>query len=377
MVEPLAGSRERARPPFFDDDAHPDRSLRWWAGNAGKRSVCIDLGSASGPAQLRSLIATADVVFEGGGDALTAVDCDYRVCSAADPSLIWVSVTPYGRASERAEEPFTDLTLQSGSGPVWNCGYDDHAVPPMHGGGEQSLNVTGLYAAIGALTALAERDQSGRGQLVDVSATAAGNVTAEQVTYHWLLNQDVCVRQTGRHAYPVLTAPVQVRCGDGRYVTTGVLPRSPAQFAALRAWLDELALADELPEAFFLDVAAARDTDLDLAVIGHDAETTAILSAARDAITLIASHVPAQEFYLTSQRRGFPAGAVLSADEAFEDEHLAARGFPVEVEHPELGRTVRYPGSPYLFSRTPTTIQRRAPLLGEHDALLDELGGSR
>ncbi|WP_197502080.1 CoA transferase, partial [Mycobacterium sp. E2733] len=87
---------------------------------------------------------------------------------------------------------------------------------------------------------------------------------------------------------------------------------------------------------------------------------------------LIASRMPAKEYFLESQRRGFPAGAVLSPDEAIEDEHIAARGFHVLVSHPELGKTFTYPGTPYVFGLAPTTAPARPPLLGEHNDLLSE-----
>lgn len=373
VVEPSAGSPHRARPPYVDDVPGPDRSLRWWGANAGKRSVRIDLDDPQGAARLRALIGTADVVVEGDRAVLAAAGCGYEECAAADDALIWVSVTPFGRDSERNAMPVTDLTLLSATGPVWNCGYDDHSIPPIRGAGDQSSNVAGLHTAIGTLVALAHRDRTARGQLVDVNVAAACNVSSEQVTYNWLLNKDICTRQTGRHAYYVPTAPVQVRCADGWYATTGVLPRTPRQFADLHAWLAELNLLEELPEAYFLELAAARERDVDFNVIGIDDETTAILSAAREAVTLIASRLPAVEFALSSQRRGFPAGAVMTPDEAYEDEHMRARGFHVEVSHPELDRDVRYPGTPYVFSATPTLISRRPPLLGEHDDLLGEL----
>jgi crotonobetainyl-CoA:carnitine CoA-transferase CaiB-like acyl-CoA transferase len=282
-------------------------------------------------------------------------------------------VTPYGRTSARREDAITDLTMLAGTGPVWNCGYDDHSIPPIRGAGDQSVNIAGLFAAIGALVALAHRDHTGRGQLVDVNVSAACNVTSEQVTYNWLVIQAVCTRQTGRHAYHVPTAPVQVRCADGIYATTGVLPRQPAEFAELHRWLGELDLLDQLPEAVFLEMGARRDDPVDLVAIGVDDEVTAILAAAREAISLIAANLPAKKFFIQSQHRGFPAGAVLSPDEAFEDEHFAARGFRVPVEHPELDATFAYPGLPYLFSASPSIPPRRPPLVGEHN---DELLGS-
>lgn len=369
MVEPPEGSPDRRRPPFLRDRAGPDRSLRWWSGNAGKLSVTAEF-DVSGVRRLQRLIDSADVVIAGGAEiADEAIKYDV----AARESLIWVAITPFGLNSARAGQPVTDLTMLGGGGPVWNCGYDDHSIPPIRGGGDQASNIAGLYCAIGTLVALAYRDRSGRGQLVEVNVNAACNVTSEQATYHWLVNAENVVRQTGRHAYHVASSPVQVRCADGFYATSGVLPRQPRQFADLLAWLADLDLLDELPEAVFLEMAAARDRPVDIAAIGADDETTAILSAARDAIRLIASRLPAKEFFLTSQRRGFPAGVVLSPEEAFADEHTAARGFRVPVAHPELGQTFDYPGTPYLFSDSPTTAPTRPPLLGEHDDMVEDL----
>jgi crotonobetainyl-CoA:carnitine CoA-transferase CaiB-like acyl-CoA transferase len=375
VVEPPDGSPQRTRPPFVGDVPGPDRSLRWWAGNVGKRGVSVDLTTDIGVTHLRQLLAGADVVIEGAGAELDPLGVGYDSLREAHPGLIWIAVTPFGRTSARAAHPVTDLTMLAGAGPIWNCGYDDHSVPPMRGAGDQSVNIAGQYAAIGALIAVAHRDATGRGQLVDVNVNAACNVTSEQVTYNWLVIQAVCTRQTGRHAYYVPTAPVQVRCADGAYATTGVLPREPADFAELKGWVEELGVIDELPEAVFLDMAAGRDAPLDLAVIGHDDEVTAILAAARDAISLIAANLPAKEFFVQSQQRGFPSGAVLSPDEAFEDPHFAERGFRVPVEHPELGASFDYPGVPYLFSASPSGPPRRPPLVGEHNDELLVSGG--
>jgi crotonobetainyl-CoA:carnitine CoA-transferase CaiB-like acyl-CoA transferase len=372
VVEPPTGSSHRSRPPFALDIPGPDASLRWWGGNVGKRSVTIDLDAPQGISVLQRLIASADIAISGAGPISSGTP-SFDKLAAEHPSLIWVVVSPFGLNSARADQPVTDLTMLAGGGPVWNCGYDDHSLPPIRGAGEQSANLAGLYCAIGALVALAHRDQTGQGQVVDVNVNAACNVSSEQTTYHWLVNNETCVRQTGRHAYFTPSQRTQVQCVDGAYAATGVLPRKPHEFANLLNWLADLGLTDELPEAVFLEMAASRDVPVDIALIGADDETTAILTAARDAITLIASRMPAKEYFLESQRRGFPAGAVLSPDEALEDEHVAARGFQVPVRHLEIEQTFTYPGTPYVFSASPTSAPSRPPLLGEHNALLDEL----
>ena len=83
--------------------------------------------------------------------------------------------------------------------------------------------------------------------------------------------------------------------------------------------------------------------------------------------SLIASRLSAYDFFLGAQELGIAVGAVYSPEEAYEDPHFVDRGFQVEVEHPELGRTIRYPGAPYKLPASPWAISRRAPQLGEHD----------
>ena len=344
----------------------PERSLRWWASAVGARSIALDLTLTEDLAAFAALVDAADIVLEGQGHGLDSLGAGWDSLGSTRLRVIWVSITPFGRESVRADEPNTDLTLLAGGGVMWNCGYDDHSVPPMRGHGNQAHNIGALYATIGALTALAHRDQTGRGQLVDVNINAACNVTCEHVTYNWLVSEQVLTRQTGRHAAPVPTAPVQVRCADGRYACTGVLPVLPHQFAALTCGSTSSDSWIGIPEAVFLELGAARGPRVDIADIGADPEGASILAAARDAISLIASELSAYEFYVASQERGFPAGAVVSPDEAFEDQHFVARGVQVDVEHPELGRTYRFPGagplpvSDALAARLARAARRRA-----------------
>jgi benzylsuccinate CoA-transferase BbsE subunit len=102
---------------------------------------------------------------------------------------------------------------------------------------------------------------------------------------------------------------------------------------------------------------------------------TAIYGAGREALTFIASRLTAQEFFLGAQRAGLPVGVIYAPEEAFEDPHFVARGMQVEVEQPQLGRRVRYPGPPYAFGKTRWAISRPAPTLGQHTAeVLAEAG---
>ena len=375
LVEPPGGDPSRRYPPFLDDAPGEDRSLYWLHYHTSKRGIVLDLDDRGGRERFQALIATADVLLEAEPRCrLGALGLDYDDLAAIKPDLIHVSVTPYGRNDPKSDLPQTDLTLMAASGPPWSCGYDDHSLPPIRGP-QQGYHTASHFAAMSALTALLHRSVSGAGQFIDVSMTAASNVTTEAASYSWLVAQRTVQRQTGRHASVSPSGETQQRCADGRYANTGVPPRKPAEFAALNAWLGELGLADRLPEAVFLELGANWQGPFDLSKIGSDDEITAIFGAGREALKLIASTVSAQDFFLGCQRAGLAAGVVNAPEEAFEDAHFKARGFQVRVQHEDLQREITYPGAPYAFSRSPWAISRRAPKLGEHDAEIDqELG---
>jgi crotonobetainyl-CoA:carnitine CoA-transferase CaiB-like acyl-CoA transferase len=375
LVEPPGGAAARTYPPFLEDRPGPERSLHWWHFHTSKRGITLDLESEAGRELLGRLVSSADVLLEAEpGGRLADLGVGYETLAEANPGLVHAAITPFGQESARRHDPVTDLTLLAGGGPVWSCGYDDHSLPPIRGGGFQGQNIACLYAVMSILTALLHRHVSGRGQFIDVSQHAAANVTTEMASYHWLVQQTTVQRQTGRHAMEFLTQPTQVRCADGRHVSTGVLPRTAEEFRSLLGWLEETGLKEELPEAIFLEMGAERD-HLDLSKLGEDDEVTAIFSAARDAMNLIASRLPAVEFFRGAQGAGIPAGVIYAPEEAFEDEHFVARGFQQELEHEDLGRSFRYPGAPYRFEKSPWALRRRAPHLGEHnDEVLAALG---
>jgi crotonobetainyl-CoA:carnitine CoA-transferase CaiB-like acyl-CoA transferase len=369
LIEPPGGDPARAYPPFLDDAAGPDRSLWWWHYHTSKRGVMLDLDSAGDGERFKALVASADILLESEPEGrLATVGLDYDDLVKVRPDLIFVSMTPFGRGSPNATAPATDLTILAGAGPAWSCGYDDHALPPVRGGGNQGFHTACHFAAMSALTALLHRLSSGEGQFIDISMHQASNVTTEAGSYSWLVARQTVQRQTGRHAAVILTQDTQMRCKDGRWVNTGVPPRAPREFAAILGWIRDLRLEDDFPEAIFLEMGAAREKPLTYDLIGVDDEATAIFAAGREALGLIAANVNAAEYFTGFQRRGFAVGVIYSPEEAFEDEHFVARGFQTEVEHPELGRTIRYPGAPYHMSVTPWRIARRAPRLGEHDA---------
>jgi len=375
LVEPPGGDVARGYGPWVDDEPGADRSLYWFHHNTSKRGIVLDLARESDRASLRRLAATADVLIESEAPGrLAALGLDHPELCAANPRLVHCAITPFGRNGPRKDELATDLTILAAGGPVWMNGYDDHSLPPMRGLGQQGYAIGCHYAVMSILTAILWRGASGEGQFIDVSMHAAANVTTEAGSYVWLVGKETVQRQTGRHASQVQSMASQMKCADGRYVNTGFPPRRPAEYAKLLGWLRELGLEEKLPEAVFLQMGAERES-LDLSKIGQDQEVTAIFGAGREALALIAQTVSAMDYFLGAQKIGLAVGAILAPEEAYEDAHFKARGMQVEVDHPELGRSLRYPGAPYAFQKGEWRIARRAPRLGEHTReVLAEVG---
>jgi benzylsuccinate CoA-transferase BbsE subunit len=370
LVEPRAGSPLRQHGPFVDDVPDPERCLWWWHHQTSKYGVTADLDADADRARLLGLFAAADVVLEAElPGALAAVGIDADALLAADPRLIWLSITGYGPDDPRSASPPVDLTILAEGGPAWSCGYDDHSLPPVRGGGGQAFNIGAHYAVMGLLTALLFREHAGRGQRIDVNLYAAANVTTEFASYSWLVAEETVQRQTGRHAMPTITSPTQGPSVDGGWVNTGVPPRTGPEFGSLIGWLEELGLAESFDGIGVLQLGTEVER-IDLQLIAEDPLIGEIFQAGRDAQFFIASRIGGHEFFVGAQQHGMAAGVVYAPEDVVTDPHFVARGWPTPVHHPELGRTVTYPGAPIRFERSPWSIARRAPQLGEHDALV-------
>jgi len=368
VIEPPGGAPQRFQGPFLDDTPGGERSLAWWHNNTAKHSVVADLEKERD--QVLSLVGRSDVLLEAAAPGyLGTIGLGWGQLSTLDPRLIMVSVTPFGQNSTRSAEPATDLTVMAESGPVWSCGYDDHALPPVRGGGNQGFQTAGNWAVTGLLVALLERERSGRGQHVDVNMSAANNVTTEMASYGWLACGEEMRRQTGRHASPTPTLRTQVRCRDGRYVNSGMPPRDPAAFGRVLDLLDQHGLREEFSLSALLEMGAQREA-LTLADVAQEPLIAEIFGAGREAMVFLAERLDSYEFFVETQRIGLATGVIYTPGEALRDPNAVARGFPTAVPHPELDRDLTYPGPPYRFSATPWST-RRAPTLGADQHLLD------
>src|SRR5687767_9468376 len=268
----------------------------------------------------------------------------------------------------RASEVATDLTVLAAGGPVWSCGYDDHSIPPVRGCGNQGYQTGSIFATMAALTAVLHRGATGVGQFIDVSLHAAANVTTEAATYDYLVAQRTVQRQTGRHASVRMTTSSFAESADGRMVHSGVPPRSGAEYQRLLDWLSDEGVRDQYAEAFFLEMGVARG-GVQLSETATDPEAQAIFNAGREGIRFMAEHMTAYEFFMGAQAHGIAATVVYSPEEVLSDPHFVARGFPVDVDHDELGASYTYAGLPFICNGSKSQL-RRAPRIGEHNSLL-------
>lgn len=368
LVEPPGGAAMRNYAPFYEGETQGESSLWWWHYQTSKSGVTLDLEDSEDAATFRRLLDSTDIVLEGEPPhRLASLSLDYTDLKDLYPRATWVSLTPFGRDNPRSDEPATDLTLLAGAGPAWSCGYDDHDLPPVRGGGNQAIQTGGLHAVIATLAAVLHQQSTGRGQQIDVSIHAALNVTTEEATFRWLVAGQTVQRQTGRHASPHPTMSTMAPDRQGRPVNTGAPPRSAAEFQAVLDWLDDLGLRDDFPEAVFLELGVERG-GLDLSELAEDVEVQTIFGAGREALISIASRVDGYDYFVDGQRRGLATSVIYAPEELIEDPHFIECGFPTTVEHESLGRSFVYPGAPIRFGASPWRIRSSAPRLGEHNA---------
>lgn len=168
-VESPAGDDTRAWGPPFVENADGSRDAAYFhAANRGKSSVAIDFATADGQAEVRRLVADADVVIENfkvGG--LRKYGLDYQSLAQLNPRMVYCSITGFGQDGPYASRAGYDFIIQGMSGIMDLTGEPDG--PPEKIGVAYADILTGLYAVIGIQAALAQRERSGRGQHVDLA----------------------------------------------------------------------------------------------------------------------------------------------------------------------------------------------------------------
>lgn len=358
-VEPPGGSPARQLGPFHHDQPHPDRSLFWWAYNRNKRGVTLNLDTEDGRALFRRLAASAHFLIESENPGeLAKRGLGYADLAALNPALVYVSITPFGQDGPKASDADSDLIILAASGPLVLTGDDDRA--PVRVSVPQGYAHAGAQAAAAAMIAHHERQRSGKGQHVDVSAQQA----AAQATQSGLLAAPLGERDYQRLAGGAKMGPLNVQlvwpAKDG-YVSIAFLFGSAiAHFTRrLMEWVCEEGFCD----------AATRDQDWVAMgkVFFGEPEALAEYERLKQILQSFTKSKTKAELLEVALKRGLLVAPLTTVSEVLRSEQLAARDYWQTLTHPELGATVRYPGPFAKFSASPLSYRRRPPTVGEHN----------
>jgi benzylsuccinate CoA-transferase BbsE subunit len=350
-VEPPGGDAARRIGPFLDGQPHPDRSLFFWFYNLNKRSLTLDLNSAQGVEVFARLAQSADVVIESFAPGhLAQMGIGWERLHEINPALILCSIAPFGQTGPWRDYQANDSVLAALGGMLYVCGYPEQT--PVRPLGLQAYHPGSYYAVIGIIGALFARAQNAMGQWLDVSIQEATGSAVEHLAGRYFGENDIPRRYGTMHWFHGFRV---ARCRNG-YVMHSI----SGDWNTLLEWVKSDGKAGELPQPQWDDDGYRRANCERLYAILDEW----VRDKDRD------------ELAARAQTLRLPYAAVRPLDELATDDQLAARGYFVEVEHPELGRTLRYPGAPFLFGATPWRVYRRPPLVGEHTAeiLGHELG---
>ena len=313
--------------------------------NRGKRGVAVDLRSEEGRSVVRRLVKDADVIIENfRAGTMEKMGLGYDDLSAINEKLIYCQITGFGSTGPMSNRGGFDLIAQGYSGLMSVTGEGPGRAPVKVGAPVTDITA-GILAALGVVSALFERERTGKGQHVDTSLFEAG-ITQTFWQSAIALASGVSPGPMGS-AHP-LAAPYQTFPTTDGWINVG------ASNEATWTRLTEALNAAELREDPRFSTNADRMAHLD------------------DLVRVLAPRFlerSTDSWLERLQDEGVPAGPVASVGEMLENPQTAARGMVIDVEHSSLG-SVRSLGFPVKMSGSGPSedagAPRGAPLLGEH-----------
>ncbi|MGI9430754.1 MAG: CaiB/BaiF CoA transferase family protein [Myxococcota bacterium] len=359
-VEPPGGSSARQRGPFEDDVCDSERSLFWWAYARNKRSVVLDPESPRDREALLGLVESADVLVESAKPGeMERLGLGYSELSRLNPALVYVSITPFGQTGPKAGWAGTDLTVLAAGGVLGLTGDADRA--PVRISVPQAFAHAAAEAAAAALVALRERQRSGRGQHVDVSAQQAVTLATQADIVSAAVNSAGAKRLAGGGKLGGLRLRLVFPARDGHVSITYLFgpAMGPASARLMRVVCEE-GFCDE----------ALRDTDwIRLpALIAKGAESAETFERAKRAVAAwTASKTKAELLAVAMERRLLVAPASTLRD-VVSSAQLAGRDYFQELERPAGGGVTRQLGPFLRRGDDPPRPARAAPRIGEHAA---------
>jgi CoA:oxalate CoA-transferase len=338
-VEPPNGEPVRHRARISKGNAVPFAML-----NANKRNVSLNLKSPEGAKVLKQLAAKADVLIENyAAGVLDRLGVGYSVLSAINPRLIYGSATGYGLSGPDRDNLAMDLTIQAVSGIMSVTGFADG--PPVKAGPAITDFISGVHLYAGILTALYDREKTGRGRLVEI-AMVETVYPAMASNLADVFNRKAAGPRTGNRHGGLAEAPYNVYPASDGYVA--IISVNESHWGGLTRAMGRPELAEDPRFKTVLD--RLKHIDLTDRIVS---EWTSQL--ARSEITELC------------RANRVPCAAVRDLLEVTEDKHLHARGMLREIEHPEYGDILVH-RSPLVLHDTATPEYIPSARLGEHNS---------
>lgn len=317
--------------------------------NRNKRGLALNLKKKEGLAVLHRLVRDADVVLENWRpDVKKRLGLDYETLAAINPRIILASISGFGQDGPYAWRPGFDQVIQGMGGLMSITGFKDSG--PVRAGIAVSDSSAGLYTALGILTALLEREVSGKGQWVHTSLLHAQIAMLDFQAARWLVEGDVPQQEGNDH--PTSAPMGMFRCADGA-VNVGVSGEGQwKDFCGAIGRMDWL----QRPE-FRLNADRVRNRR----------EINATVQE------LFASR-PVAHWVESLNRAGIPCGPVYTVPEMFDDAQVRHLGVAAPLKR-RNGEPMRVISQPVVLDRTPASLVGAAPEVGENsDEVLREAG---
>ncbi len=336
-VERPGGEDDRSLGPYTSDG---QRMYLFFTGR-NKRGITLHLEKERGREILKELVIRSDVVIENFGPGVNKkLGLDYESLKQIKPDIIAVAVSAYGQYGPYAYRSGFDCVAQAMSGIMWLTGFPGG--PPTKAGVNIADFSAGIYAALGAVLALYNRDKTGKGQLVDVSLLDAAVSFMESVFAEYEVLKEVRPQLGNAN---IFCSPYDAYKAKDGYVYVGVASHS--------VWIK------------FLEVMGREELADDPRFRTHR-DRSKNRQFFTDWLSNWVASKTADEVVSRFNEVGVPCARVNTIPEVVADSHIRAREMIVEFDHPGVGK-VPIVGIPIKLSETPGEIKASAPAIGEHN----------
>ena len=335
IEQPGVGDEARDFGPFKNDF-----SLYFMSVNRGKKSVTLNLKSPRGKELFLQLVKGSDILVENfRPGTMEKLGLDYESLKEHHPSLLYAACSGFGQTGPYAMRGAYDMIIQGMGGIISITGEPDR--PPVRVGTSIGDITSALFTAIGILSALRHRDQTGEGQLIDVGMLDCQVAILENAMVRYFSTGDI-PRPLGRR-HPAITPFEVFESADG-YVVIAI-----GNNELWRKFCEHVGHPELIDDDRFNTNALRTENHESLFPILAEIMCRRTTDAWVEALEAI----------------GVPCGPVNTVDKVANDPQVLARDMIAEIEHDTTG-TVQIPGIPIKLSETPGQIDAPAPNLGEH-----------